>query len=195
MENELSMEQNSQYQIKRGIRLQLQYIGENPNREGLLDTPHRVLKMWKEIFRGYDKEQKPKITVFNNGHDGINYDEMIFDSGNFYSICEHHLMPFYGQYYFAYVPDKKVLGLSKIARIVDYYSAKLQIQERLVREICNEITEKCEPKGLGLIMKAEHLCKTMRGTKKKGYMKTSDLRGVFKTNSDARSEFLKLIEI
>jgi GTP cyclohydrolase I len=173
----------------------LEYIGENPNRDGLIDTPKRVVKMWGELFRGYDKEQKPKIAVFENGKDGLMYDQMIFDTGRFHSQCEHHMVPFMGEYYFAYIPDKKIIGLSKIARLVDYYSAKLQIQERLVKEVVDEVEKLLEPRGIALVMKAEHLCKSIRGVKKAGKMITTELRGAFKENLATRDEFLKLISI
>ena len=176
------------------VRNQLLAIGENPDREGLKDTPTRIVKMWDEIYRGYDINQKPKITVFNNNQDGIKYDQMIVDTGYFYSQCEHHGVPFFGQYFFAYVPQNKVMGLSKVARIVDFFSAKLQIQERLVKEIVDEIETETVPKGIGLVLKARHLCKEMRGVKKnEGLMITSDLRGVFKLEPDARAEFMSFI--
>jgi len=168
----------------------LERIGENPNRPGLKETPRRVVKMWKEIFRGYDPAQKPIITAFNNGEDGVTYDQMITDEGDFYSQCEHHIIPFFGRYYFAYVPGKTIIGLSKVARIVDYYSAKLQIQERLVKEILDEIERVAQPEGIALVIEGEHLCKSMRGVKKKGKMKTTDLRGCFRTDEKTRSEFM-----
>ena len=112
-------------------------IGEDPLREGLVGTPKRIAKMYGEIFRGYDPSRRPSITVFPNGKDGINYDQMITDRGKFYSHCEHHAVPFFGEYIFGYIPDKKIVGLSKVARLVDYYAAKLQIQERLVKEIAD----------------------------------------------------------
>jgi len=167
----------------------IESIGDNPNRSGVIGTPERVARMWDEIFRGYDPEKKPKVTVFANGDDGINYDQMICDQGKFYSHCEHHMVPFFGQYFFGYIPDKKLVGLSKVARIVDYYSAKLQIQERLVKEIVDELERELQPIGIGLIMKGQHLCKEMRGVKKNGIMTTSDLRGAFLT--DAKDEFLQ----
>jgi GTP cyclohydrolase I len=176
----------------------LKAIGENPNREGLQDTPKRVVKMWREMFRGYDPKQRPTVTTFNNGKDGIVYDEMITDTGDFYSQCEHHMVPFFGSYYFAYIPHPqgKLLGLSKVARVVDYYSAKLQIQERLVHEIVEHIwNELCKgteykPLGIALILQAEHLCKSMRGVKKKGKMRTTKLKGVFFEQPAARAEFM-----
>ena len=180
---------------------QFEKIGENPNRPGLLDTPRRVVKMWKEIFRGYDPEQKPKVTTFMNGEDNLTYDQMVIDEGDFYSHCEHHMVPFFGKYWFSYIPHPKgkILGLSKVARVVDYYSSKLQIQERLVQDIVNHLWEAlCEgvehpPLGMALVMQGEHLCKTMRGVKKKGKMTSSELRGKFKENV-VRMEFLKFID-
>ena len=193
--------------IKKDIEMEthlkaiLKHIGEDVNREGLLDTPKRVVKMWKEIFRGYNPAQKPKVTTFMNGSDGIVCDEMITDTGSFYSHCEHHLATFFGNYYFGvvYHPKGKILGISKVARIVDFYSAKLQIQERLVSEIANclwkELTTKegITPIGMGLVMEGEHLCKSMRGVKKKGNMRTTKLMGGFKTDLATRQEFLSIV--
>lgn len=172
---------------------QLQAIGENSHREGLKDTPLRVIKMWGELYRGYDESQKPKITVFDNDVDGIHYDQMILDSGHGFSMCEHHMMPFEFTYDFGYIPDKKILGLSKVARIVDYYAAKLQVQERLVKEIVDELEKQLQPKAIGLVLNGRHLCKSMRGAKKEGNMTTSDLRGLFRSESETRSEFLSLV--
>jgi len=177
-------------------------IGENPDREGLKDTPKRVAKMYKELFRGYDKTQEPKVTCFHNGADGLVYDQMITDTGDYYSQCEHHGVPFFGEYYFAYIPHPKgkILGLSKVARVVDYFSAKLQIQERLVTDIVEYIWKELSkdtdysPIGMALIMKGEHLCKTMRGAKKKGTMTTNIMKGRFKNDINTRSEFLSLIK-
>ena len=179
----------------------LKEIGENPDREGLKDTPKRIAKMYKEIFRGYDKEQLPKVTTFNNGSDGIVYDQMVTDSGSFYSQCEHHMVSFFGIYKFGviYHPQGKILGISKVARIVDYFSAKMQIQERLVHEIVDclwkELSkDKIEPLGMALWMEGEHLCKTMRGVKKKGKMTTCVMKGVFKDDIQTKQEFLNLIK-
>ena len=109
-------------------------IGEDPEREGLKDTPGRVAKMYREILKGYCEEEKPKITVFNNDE---NYNEMIIDEGYYYSLCEHHIVPFFGKVFVAYIPDKKLIGISKLARIVDHFAAKLQIQERLTSNARN----------------------------------------------------------
>ena len=184
------------------IREMLIKIGENPDREGLKGTPKRIVNMWKEIFRGYDIEQKPTITTFKNGIDGITYNQMVVDSGKFYSHCEHHMVPFFGKYWFAYIPHPKgkILGISKVARVVDFCSAKLQIQERLVQDVVNMLWEKLsegtayKPQGMALIMKGTHLCKSMRGVKKEGEMITSEMRGIFKTEDKVRNEFLQLIK-
>lgn len=180
------------------IRL-LEYIGEDPNREGLKGTPDRIIRMWEEIFRGYDPMQKPKITTFENGKDGLVYDNMVIDEGNFYSMCEHHAMPFFGHYWFAYIPNPKgkILGISKIGRVVDYCAARLQIQERLVSDVVKMLTnalgEENPPLGVAMVMKGEHLCKTMRGVKKKGIMTSSYLEGAFKEDSQVRAEFMQLV--
>lgn len=174
----------------------LKMIGDNPERTGLKETPRRVINMWKEIFRGYNQKEKPKLTTFRNNEDGINYNQMILDNGCFFSHCEHHLAPFFGQYYFGYIPGEKIIGLSKVARIIDYYSAKLQIQERLVKEIVDELEKALKPRGIALVMRGRHLCKEMRGIKKSGgEMITSDLRGSFRKHESTRIEFLQFLRM
>lgn len=185
--------------IELSIKRIFEHIGEDPNRPGLVGTPDRMIRMWAEIFRGYDPTQRPKITTFSNGDDGVIYDNMVLDSGTFYSVCEHHFMPFFGRYVFAYIPNPKgrILGLSKIARVVDYYAARLQIQERLVSDVVEEISsalgEEYPPLGVALVMEAEHLCKTMRGVKKQGKMVASRLTGAFKDDPTARAEFMQYV--
>lgn len=176
------------------IRAVLRYIGEDPDREGLVGTPDRIVRMWKEIFRGYDPEQKPKITTFTND---MQSEDIVFDAGDYYSMCEHHMMPFFGKYYFAYVPSKngRIVGISKIARVVNYCSARLQLQERLARDIVEMLSEAIgEHQGMAIVMKGTHLCKTMRGVRSQGQMTVSFLSGVFKENATARAEFYKLID-
>lgn len=178
----------------------LEFIGENPHRTGLQETPERMLKMFKEIFRGYDKSQEPTITTFPNGQDGIIYNDMVVDSGNFYSLCEHHCRTFFGQYWFAYIPNPKgrILGLSKIARVVDYCSSRLQVQERLVHDIVDMLTDALgsenPPLGMALMMKGRHLCKESRGARKSGEMTTTCLTGIFRSNPQTRAEFLSYIK-
>lgn len=186
--------------IENCIQELLDLIGDDNKRNGLAGTPDRVARMYQEIFRGYDENEKPKITTFQNGEDGIVYDNMVIDIGNFYSVCEHHMMPFFGKYYFAYIPSKngKILGISKIGRVVDYCSSKLQIQERLTHEIVAMLSQALgtenPPLGLALVMKGKHLCKTMRGAKKDGEMISSYMTGEFKSNSSLRAEFMSLIK-
>ncbi len=148
--------------------------------------------------RGYDPKAKPKITTFQNGRDGITYNELVFDKGDFYSLCEHHARTFFGEYYFAYIPNPngKILGISKIGRVVDYCSSKLQIQERLVHDIVDMLTEalgtEYPPLGMAMIMKGRHMCKESRGARKKGEMTSSYLTGVFKTDPALRAEFISM---
>lgn len=172
------------------------YIGENPGREGLKETPDRILRMWKEIFRGYNPQKKPKITTFNN-EDKIT--DIVFDSGDYYSMCEHHILPFFGKYYFAYIPSAtgRILGISKVARVIEYCAAKLQLQERLAKEAVEMLSEALneEHQGMALVMKGSHLCKSMRGVKNQGKMSVAYLSGCFKTDPEARAEFYKLIEL
>ena len=171
-------------------------IGENPGRTGLKDTPRRVAKMYKEMFGGYKRYRKPIITTFPNGEDGVKQDQMVIDKGYFYSQCEHHMIPFFGEYAFAYIPDERIAGISKISRLIDWHSARLQVQERLTQQIVEDFEKELKPSRVMLVMKARHLCKEMRGTKKyNSPMITSCVRGVFKEQIQTREEFLKLIQI
>ena len=185
--------------IEDHIRRVLEYIGEDPTRPGLVGTPDRIRRMLGELFRGYDPKQKPKITVFDNGNDGIVYDSMVVDSGTFNSMCEHHLMPFWGKYWFAYIPNPKgkILGLSKIGRVVDYCAARAQIQERLVHDVVDMLSQSLgtenPPLGIALVMKAHHGCKEFRGVKKKGVMTSSFLQGQFRDDQAVRAEFMRLV--
>jgi GTP cyclohydrolase I len=183
-------------QLQDAIRTVLKAIGEDPTREGLVDTPDRIVRMWRELFRGYDPTQKPKITTFEN--DAHNT-EMVFDTGDFYSMCEHHGMPFFGQYYFAYIPqdDGRILGISKIARVVGYCSARLQLQERLAHDIIEMLSDALDNQvqGFAIVLKGMHTCKTMRGVKNKGNMCVSYFTGIFRTNPSLREEFYHLINM
>lgn len=181
--------------IEQSVRVLLESIGENPDREGLVGTPERIARMYKEIFRGYDPSQKPKITTFKNDMEST---DIVFDCGDYYSMCEHHMMPFFGKYYFAYIPKKdgRILGISKVARVVGYCAARLQLQERLARDIVNMLTDALDGnvEGMAIVMRGTHLCKTMRGVRNNGKMTVAHLSGVFKDNQQARSEFYKLID-
>ena len=181
--------------IERAVRMLLEAIGENPDREGLIGTPDRIARMYKELFRGYDESQKPKITTFENDMEST---DIVFDSGDYYSMCEHHMMPFFGKYYFAYIPrrDGRILGISKVARVVGYCAARLQLQERLARDIIQMLTDALDGKveGMAIVMRGTHLCKTMRGVKNNGKMTVAHLSGVFKDDPQTRNEFYKLID-
>jgi GTP cyclohydrolase I len=187
-------------QAKKDIRELLEFIGDNPDRTGLQETPDRIVRMFKEMFRGYDPSQKPVITTFPNGSDGIIYDYMVVDSGTFYSVCEHHLRTFFGEYWFAYLPNPsgRILGLSKVGRVIDYCSSRLQVQERLVHDVVDMLTEALGPDnppfGMALVMKGRHMCKESRGVRKTGVMTTTYLTGAFRTNAQVRSEFLTYID-
>ena len=181
--------------IESAVRTLLSSIGENPDREGLKGTPDRIARMYREIFRGYDPSTRPKVTTFANDMQST---DIVFDSGDYYSMCEHHMMPFFGKYYFAYIPEKdgRILGISKVARVVGYCAARLQLQERLARDVVNMLTYALDGKvqGMAIVMKGQHLCKTMRGVKNKGKMTVSHLSGIFKDDANARAEFYKLID-
>lgn len=182
--------------IEGAIRTLIRAIGENPDRDGLKGTPDRIMRMWKEIFRGYDETQKPKITTFPN-EDGIS--DLVFDTGDYYSMCEHHILPFFGKYYFAYIPNPKgrILGISKVARVVGYCAARLQLQERLARDIVEMLSESLNGDALGfaIVMRGKHLCKSMRGVKNDGNMSVAHFTGLFTMNSELKKEFYKLIDL
>lgn len=181
-------------EVRQAIRTLMIAVGEDPDREGLQETPDRIMRMWKEIFRGYNAERKPAITTFDNDSHTT---EMVFDSGEYYSMCEHHVLPFFGNYYFAYMPkaDGRILGISKVARVVGYCAAKMQLQERLAREIVDMLSEALDgnAEGFAIVMKGRHMCKTMRGVKNKGDMTVSYFTGSFKEDAQLRNEFFQMI--
>ena len=168
-------------------------IGDNPNREGLLKAPHRVEKAIKFLTKGYHDNIEE---IVNNAIFKAEDNEMIIIKDiEFYSLCEHHMLPFYGKCHIAYIPDKTIMGLSKFARITDHFSRKLQIQERLTTQITEYIDKTLNPMGVGVVIEAMHLCMMMRGVQKQNsYTVTSSLRGIFKSNSRTRNEFLSLIK-
>lgn len=179
--------------IERAVHEILLAIGENPEREGLQETPARVARMYAEIFAGLEENVKDCIKVFQEA----DHDEMIMVGDiPFYSMCEHHLLPFIGKAHVVYIPaDGKIIGLSKIARIVDMMSRKPQLQERLTSQIADTIVEAVSPLGVAVVVEAEHLCMTMRGIKKPGSVTvTSALRGLCKKDARSRSEALALIQ-
>ena len=186
----------SEEQLKEAIRTILLYIGEDPSREGLCNTPDRILRMYDEIFRGYDAKRKPRITTFTNS---AHSEEMVFDCGDYYSMCEHHILPFFGQYYLAYIPsaDGRILGISKVSRVVGSCAARLQLQERLCREIVEMLDDalKGTAQGFAIVMKGRHMCKSMRGTRNKGEMSVAYFTGCFKKKAQLRNEFYNIINM
>ena len=167
-------------------------IGEDPSREGLLKTPLRVSKSWEYLTEGY------KQNIDNIVNDAIfheeNEDMIIVKDINYYSLCEHHLLPFMGKVHVGYIPNGKVLGLSKIPRIIDMFSRRLQLQERLTHEIANNINNFLKPKGVAVVIDGEHLCMRMRGVEKQNaIMQTSSMTGIFRQDDKTRKEFLNLI--
>ena len=167
-------------------------LGEDPDREGLIKTPHRVSKSWKFLIGGYNQtiEQVVNDAIFTVD----NQDMIIVKDINYYSLCEHHLLPFMGKVHVGYIPNGKVLGLSKIPRIVDIYARRLQLQEQLTHQIALSITEFLNPKGVGVVIEGEHMCMRMRGVQKQNAsMQTSSMTGVFRKEEKTREEFLNLI--
>jgi len=169
----------------------LRSIGEDPEREGLLDTPGRVVRSWSELYSGYEKDPKDLLTVFEAG----TYDQIVLlKNVEMYSQCEHHMLPFIGVAHIAYLPDKKVIGISKLARLLDIYARRLQIQERIGDQVTDALMEYLEPKGAACIIEAQHLCMQMRGVaKQNSVMITSSMRGVFR-DPGVKDELLKLIK-
>lgn len=178
--------------IEKAIKEILEAIGENPNREGLLETPKRIAKMYSEIFAGITQNPKDNIKLFYDE----NHQEMVIAKEiSFYSMCEHHMLPFFGKVSIAYIPNKKISGISKLARITDTFAKRLQLQERLTTQIANFIMEELEPQGVMVYIEAEHLCMSMRGVQKPGTtMVTSAVRGVFESDSKTRNEALLLFK-
>jgi len=174
------------------VRTQLLELGEDPRREGLLRTPLRVAKAMDFLTSGYSGSLEQ---VVNNAVFESDTDEMVLVKDvEFYSLCEHHMLPFFGRAHVAYVPDKKIIGLSKVARIVDLFARRLQVQERLTSQVADGIVEVLEPLGVAVVMEGSHFCMMMRGVQKQGSsMITSAMRGSFKDNNRTRSEFLDLI--
>lgn len=167
-------------------------IGEDPGREGLLKTPERVEKAWQYLMRGYKQDVKSVVNgaVFQAESD----DMIIVRNIEFFSMCEHHMLPFFGRCYVGYIPKKKILGVSKIARIVDMFARRLQIQERLTRQVADTIMECVDAEGVGVVCEAQHLCMQMRGVEKQhSVMTTSAMLGSFRKENETRMEFLKLI--
>ena len=177
--------------VEKNIREILAYIGDNPDREGLLETPRRVVKSWERLFGGYKQNPESVLKTFVEG----SCDEMVvLKDIEFYSTCEHHFQPFFGTISIGYLPNKRVLGVSKLARLVEIYSRRLQIQEKLSAEIADSLMKYLNPLGVMVVCKARHLCMASRGVEKhNAVMITSAIRGVFK-RPEVRAEFLDFIK-
>lgn len=182
-----------QEKIRKAVRLLLEGIGEDPDRDGLADTPDRVARMYGEIFSGMDADgSEPLAKVFR-----VDNSEMVLEKDIvFYSMCEHHMMPFYGKAHIAYIPDGKVLGLSKLARTVEIYARRLQLQERMTGQIADAVVEHLSPRGVMVVLEAEHMCMTMRGVKKPGSRTVSmAVRGVFEENAGLQERFFQMLKL
>jgi GTP cyclohydrolase I len=174
------------------VKVILEQVGEDPSRNGLEDTPVRVAKAWRFLTSGYRMDMQD---ILNGALFEVCYDEMVIVRDiELFSLCEHHLLPFYGKAHVAYLPDKKVIGLSKVPRLVDMFARRLQIQERLTNQIAQTIQEAIEPRGVGVVIEARHLCMMMRGVEKQhSSAVTSAMLGAFRENKQTRDEFLALI--
>ncbi|MFP3975915.1 MAG: GTP cyclohydrolase I FolE [Dehalococcoidia bacterium] len=180
-----------QERIKQAIVSIIEAIGEDPNREGLVDTPQRIAEMYADVFSGIHQGPEEHLKVgFDEGHQEM----VVAKDIPFYSMCEHHFLPFYGLAHIGYIPNGRVVGVSKLARTVDVLARRPQLQERMTTQIADTIVEALQPKGVAVVLQAEHLCMTMRGVKKPGTnIVTSAMRGLFRQRVATRSEFLNLI--
>ena len=175
------------------IRNTLQAIGEDPNREGLMNTPKRVVKMWKEIYAGYGQDPAKILTLF----DAEGYDQIILLKDiELYSMCEHHNLPFIGKAHIAYIPNDKIVGISKLARLLDIYAKRMQIQERIGDQVTTALMEHLKPLGAACIIEAQHLCMNMRGVaKQNSIMVTSSIKGCFLNDASVKQELMELIKL
>ncbi len=180
--------------IREAVTSIIKAIGEDPNREGLVDTPKRVADMYAELFMGLDSDPKEELVV---GYELGHREMVVVRDIPFYSMCEHHLLPFYGVAHIGYIPDVsgRVVGLSKLARVVEIMAKRPQIQERMTTDIADAIMEGLNPSGVAVVVQAEHLCMIMRGVKKPGSsIITSAIRGVFRIKAESRAEFFSLLQ-
>ena len=186
------MDEQQMQSTRELTRQLLQNIGEDSEREGLLETPRRVASAWDFFSRGYDIDLDDLV---NDALFDVEYNEMItIKDIDYFSMCEHHLLPFFGRAHVAYIPDKKVIGLSKIPRIVEMFARRLQVQERMTQQIANTVDEVIKPLGIGVVIEGRHMCMQMRGVEKQNsYATTSAMFGVFEEDQRTRDEFLTLI--
>jgi len=188
-DDQLAASQIDGPQAEESIAHLLKALGENPERDGLKNTPRRVARMYSELLAGYHMDP---VAMINGALFEVKYDEMVIVRDiEFYSLCEHHMLPFMGRVHVAYIPDGKVLGISKIPRVVDMYARRLQVQERMTRQIADFLRDLLKPQGVAVVVEALHLCMMMRGVKKHdARMTTSAMHGAFRANLATREEFL-----
>ncbi len=184
----------SSEEVEAAIRTLLLWVGENPNREGLLDTPRRVAKAYRELFIGYSKSVKEILSTVFEEVSGYN-ESIIVKDISFYSHCEHHMIPIVGRAHIGYLPDKKVVGLSKIARVVDVFSRRLQTQEAMTAQVAHAIEEYLEPRGVAVLIEAEHMCMAMRGIQRQGATTiTTSFHGCYEKDQAIQAHFMTMVQ-
>ena len=176
--------------VKKLIRELIIEIGEDPTREGLAKTPERIVGVYKEIFNGYEADSELSVQFSEDS------EIVIVRDIQFYSMCEHHLLPFFGVAHIAYIPNGKIIGLSKIPRVLDMFARRLQVQERMTQDVAAMLNKILDPKGVAVILEAQHMCMHMRGVEKKNsYMSTSEMLGIFREDDKTRKEFLDIVKL
>ncbi|CAM2070391.1 GTP cyclohydrolase I FolE [Sulfidibacter corallicola] len=192
--NDTERREASQQDVREAVKTILTYIGENPDREGLLETPDRILRSFEDLYSGYAIKPESVLKTFKDGSEEV--DEMILQRNiPFFSMCEHHMLPFFGVAHVAYVPESRIVGLSKLARLVEVFARRLQVQERMTTQITGSLMRTLSPRGAACVIQASHLCMFQRGIKKHhSDTITSSLKGCFR-NAETRAEFLELIKL
>lgn len=187
------MNESYENSVKSAITLLMYAIGEDPNREGLIETPSRVYRSYHKLYGGYEQDPKELLKTF----DKETYSQMVLLKNiEFYSTCEHHMLPFFGKAHIAYIPNKKVIGVSKLARLLEIYSRRLQIQERIGEQVTTFLMEELNAKGAACVLEAQHFCMTSRGVEKQNAkMVTSSLKGAFLKEAETRQEFFNMIKL
>ena len=188
------MKDDKRKKLEANTRNLLELLGEDPNREGLMNTPKRVAKAWDFLTKGYNENLDDLIN--NAIFEGESKDMVIVKNIEFYSLCEHHMIPFYGKAHIGYIPDGKIIGLSKLARITDLFAQRLQVQERLTNQIAQCLQEVLNPRGVAVVLEGKHFCMLSRGVQKQNSIATSSsMLGIFREKESTRNEFLKLIQM
>ena len=188
------MNEDKRKKLEANTKNLLELLGEDPSREGLVNTPKRVAKAWDFLTKGYNENLDDLIN--NAIFEGESKDMVIVKNIEFYSLCEHHMIPFYGKAHIGYIPDGKIIGLSKLARITDLFSQRLQVQERLTNQIAQCLQEVLKPRGVAVVLEGKHFCMLSRGVQKQNSIATSSsMLGIFREKESTRNEFLKLIEM